>query len=73
MSPYFSLFQTTAPEGWRFKLGDRVRKTHGAFWRGYVVGYYRTGLTLHGVCVESRLEPGSVQIYPEDALERDEA
>jgi dihydrofolate reductase (trimethoprim resistance protein) len=53
---------------WKFKLGDRVRKTKGAQWHGTVVGFYSTDLTPHGYCVESLTELGSVQIYPEAAL-----
>ncbi|MEA5457261.1 hypothetical protein SPF06_21300 [Sinomonas sp. JGH33] len=52
-----------------FELGDRVRKVRGSSWQGRVVGYYSTALTPRGVCVESEREPGSVQIYPEAALE----
>ncbi|MEA5453279.1 hypothetical protein SPF06_00955 [Sinomonas sp. JGH33] len=52
-----------------FELGDRVRKVRGSSWQGSVVGYYSTTLTPRGVCVESEREPGSVQIYPEAALE----
>ena len=56
-------------EGWSiFKLGDYVQKRRGSRWRGRVVGYYSTTLTPFGVCVESHFEPGSVQIYPQDAL-----
>lgn len=55
--------------GGRFKLGDRVRKTKGSSWQGIVVGTYSTTLTPEGYCVESEREPGSVQIYPAQALE----
>lgn len=54
---------------WKFKLGDRVRKVKGSSWHGYVVGFYSTALTPQGVAVESERETGSVQIYPEAALE----
>lgn len=53
-----------------FHKGDRVRKRKGASWQGKVCGYYVTTLTPKGYCVESEREPGSVQIYPEAALER---
>jgi len=51
------------------KLGDRVRKKNGSSWQGVIVGSYSTALTPVGWCVESEREPGSVQIYPEKALE----
>lgn len=57
------------PTGGLFRLGDRVRKIRGSSWQGHVVGFYETGLTKIGYCVESEREPGSVQIYPEAALE----
>lgn len=53
-----------------FRKGDRVRKRKGSSWQGKVCGYYATMLTPKGYCVESEREPGSVQIYPESALER---
>ena len=52
-----------------FALGDRVRKVKGSSWHGRVVGFYSTALTPVGYAVESEREPGSVQIYPESALE----
>lgn len=52
-----------------WNLGVRVRKISGSSWQGKVVGYYSTELTPFGYCVESEREPGSVQIYPEKALE----
>lgn len=51
------------------KIGDRVRKTKGSSWQGIIVGSYSTSLTPVGWCVESEREPGSVQLYPEAALE----
>lgn len=51
------------------KLGDRVRKRKGSSWQGRIVGSYSTNLTPIGWAVESEREPGSVQIYPEAALE----
>jgi dihydrofolate reductase (trimethoprim resistance protein) len=56
----------TAP---KFKRGDRVHKISGSSWRGTVVGEYSTKLTPEGYAVESRHEPGSVQIFPAKALE----
>ena len=53
----------------KFSLGDRVTKTKGSSWTGLVVGFYSTSLTPIGYAVESENEPGSVQIYPESALE----
>lgn len=53
----------------KFALGDRVRKIKGSMWQGYVVGFYSTDTTPVGYCVESERELGSVQIYPEHALE----
>jgi len=61
-----SLSTTTAR---KFTLGQRVHKTKGSFWRGRVVGFYSTNLTPVGYAVESEHETGSVQIYPEAALE----
>lgn len=56
------------PQG-RFKLGDMVRKVKGSQWTGRIVGRYSTKLTPVGWAVESSTERGSVQIYPEAALE----
>lgn len=56
-------------ENRRFKLGDKVRKVKGSNWHGTVCGFYSTKLTPIGICVESDLEEGSVQIYPQAALE----
>jgi dihydrofolate reductase (trimethoprim resistance protein) len=55
--------------GLKFKLDDLVRKTRGSQWHGRVVGFYSTNLTPIGYAVESSTEHGSVQIYPESALE----
>ena len=57
------------PLGW-WTLGTRVRKIKGASWQGKIVGYYSTSLTGRGYAVESEREMGSVQIYPEAALEQ---
>lgn len=51
-------------------LGTRVRKRIGSSWHGTIVGIYTTEQTPNGLCVESEREPGSVQIYPEHALEK---
>lgn len=53
----------------RWKLGDLVCKKKGSGWHGRVVGFYSTELTPTGYAVESEFERGSVQIYPEAALE----
>ena len=53
----------------KFTLGDRVRKTKGSSWQGIIVGFYSTDYTPIGYAVESEREKGSVQIYPEKALE----
>jgi hypothetical protein len=53
----------------KFQIGDRVRKIRGSSWQGHVRGFYSTTLTPYGCCVESEHEIGSVQIYPERALE----
>lgn len=52
-----------------YELGTRVRKRKGGCWQGHIVGFYSTSLTPCGYAVESEREPGSVQIYPEAALE----
>jgi len=54
----------------KFVVGDRVRKTRGASWQGHICGFYKTELTETGYAVESEREKGSVQIYPESALEK---
>ena len=53
----------------KFSLGQRVTKTRGSKWTGKIVGFYSTELTPIGYAVESETEIGSVQIYPEAALE----
>lgn len=52
----------------KYKIGDRLRKIKGSSWRGKVVGFYSTELTPIGYCIESEYEPGSVQIYPQEAV-----
>ena len=54
----------------KYKIGDRVQKIKGANWHGVVVGYYSTDITPIGYAIESERESGSVQIYPEAALEK---
>lgn len=56
--------------GWKYQLGDNVRKINGARWQGKVVGFYSSSLTERGYAVESTAEIGSVQIYPEASLEK---
>lgn len=58
-----------APEGARWQLGDTVAKRRGSSWRGRVVGFYATANTPIGYAVESYYEPGSVQVWPEAALQ----
>lgn len=53
----------------KWQIGDLVRKKRGSSWRGRVVGFYSTEHTLHGYNIESLFEPGSVQCWPEAALE----
>ena len=53
----------------KFHLGNMVLKTRGSQWHGGIVGFYSTSLTTIGYAVESATEKGSVQIYPEAALE----
>jgi hypothetical protein len=57
------------PEWPAYRIGDKVRKRSGSSWRGVVVGLYSTSLTPVGYVVESCYEPGSVQVYPEKAIE----
>lgn len=56
-------------DGFKYKIGDRLTKTKGSNWTGNVVGFYSTKLTPIGYAVESETEKGSVQIYPEKALQ----
>ncbi len=54
-----------------FQIGDRVRKRGDkGQWQGHVVGLYSTDITPVGYAIESEREVGSVQIYPQSALER---
>ena len=54
----------------KFQYGDRVRKkgTKGE-WHGHIKVYYSASCTPIGYAVESEREIGSVQIYPQSALE----
>lgn len=54
---------------WKFELEDKVQKKLGSQWSGKVVGFYTTVLSPRGYAIESEYHPGSVQIYPENALE----
>lgn len=57
-------------ENWKYKRSDLVKKRGDkGQWRGRVVGFYSTNITARGYAIESAFEPGSVQIYPESALE----
>lgn len=56
-------------ENWKFKLGDTVRKISGSEWAGKVVGFYSSSMTERGYAIENNIYKGSVQIYPEAALE----
>lgn len=53
-----------------FAMGDMVQKKQGSKWRGQVIGFYSTPKTPYGYAVESAFEEGSVQVWPEAALER---
>lgn len=57
------------PENAKYELGQTLRKKSGSSWHGTVVGFYSTSLTPIGYAIESHTEQGSVQIYPEAALE----
>lgn len=66
--PAYEAFDTLGC-GPQFRMGDYVKKKSGSQWSGIVCGFYSTGLTPQGYCVESDSHKGSVQIYPETALE----
>lgn len=53
----------------RWDIGDTLKKKSGSQWHGRVVGFYSTDLTPIGYAIESFHETGSVQIYPQGALE----
>ena len=53
----------------RWQLGDKVKKKANSSWRGIVCGFYNTEATPNGYSVASLYEPGSVQVWPEAALE----
>lgn len=57
------------PEGARWGWHETVQKKRGSSWRGRVVGFYSTAQTPIGYDIESLFEPGSVQCWPEAALE----
>jgi hypothetical protein len=56
-------------KNYKYKLGDKLKKKSGSQWQGKVVGFYSTKLTPCGYAIESDVHEGSVQIYPESALE----
>lgn len=58
-----------SPLNARWPLGAKVRKKRGSSWRGTVCGFYSTEHTPIGYAVDSAFEPGSVQVWPEAALE----
>lgn len=59
--------------GWKFKIGQKVRKKSGSWWKGRIVGIYSTTQTPRGYNVQfDDVENGPVQIYPQNALELDE-
>lgn len=57
------------PAGALYSFGDRVRKKRGSQWQGRVCGFYSTENTPIGYAIESEREIGSVQVWPEVALE----
>ena len=57
------------PSDAKFQMGDYAAKKGLGSWRGKIVGWYRTDSTSLGYAIESYFEPGSVQIYPETAIE----
>ena len=69
METAFWAWLKNKPSSKKFKQGDRVKKKSGSQWQGCVVGFYSTKLTPTGYAVESESHLGSVQIYPENALE----
>jgi len=52
----------------KFRLGDRVTKTSGSCWTGFVVGFYSTTLTPVGYVVESETERGTCRPISEKDL-----
>ena len=73
VSPMVPDLQALPGLGWKFALGDRLRKRSGSWWEGKVVGFYSTTQTPRGYAVQlqTRDDNGPVQIYPESALELD--
>ena len=58
------------PDLAKFHYGDHVRKHSGSWWQGVVVGWYSTAQTPIGYGIQLDMVPnGSVQIFPEAALE----
>ena len=69
---YAAPIAQTAPQpeqSGKFAMHQRVRKTSGSEWQGRICGTYSTALTPEGYAVESEAHAGSVQIYPDKALE----
>lgn len=60
--------------GWKYQLGDFVRKKTptetSSEWDGYVCGIYMTSQTREGYAIEAGQYKNTVQIYPERAVER---
>jgi len=56
-------------DGFRWRMGTRVRKISGSEWQGRIVGFYSTDLTREGYVVESEVHKHSAQLYPAKALE----
>lgn len=53
---------------WKYQMGNTLEKKSGSEWWGMVVGFYSTETTPRGYAIESGVHKGSVQIYPEAAL-----
>lgn len=63
VKPLYGLQQTL------FRIGDVVRKKSGSEFSGVIVGFYSTSRTPIGYAIESDAHEGTVQIFPEAALE----
>jgi len=63
-------FQGSTPFGFKYDIGDNVKKKSGSFWQGEVVGFYSTKQTPEGYCVQLPTPEGNgpTQIYPAEAL-----
>ena len=64
-----------AKHGWKYRLGDFVRKktptNTSSEWDGYICGIYITKQTREGYAIEAGAYKNTVQISPEKALEAD--